>query len=415
LEATLEDAELSLVVYDTAHSEQVEKADIGGLDLLHVGADGDAVTGSNPYEDYVRDHSSAPPPPFTRDRGSAKVIIHTSGTTGKPKGASRDASTTGIGPLAHVLSVVPYRRDDIIYCPAPLFHSFGLFTSIVTMMLGSTLVLPDKFDAEGSLEMIEKHGATAASFVPVMIKRILSLEDDVKSRYDVSSLRIVMASGSAMSPDLRKASMDLFGEVLYDLYGSTEVGWVAIARPEDINANPKSVGKPVPGTEIAVFTKDGSRAQVGEVGELFIKSDVHFEGYTSGESKEEREGYMSIGDLGRLDDEGFLFIEGRADDMVVIGGENVYPIEVEEVIESIDGVSEASVLGVKDEEYGEVLAAFVVGNVSEDDVVGTCKRDLASFKVPKRVERIDELPRTSTGKVLKRELIKSLEGAEELD
>jgi len=248
-----------------------------------------------------------------------------------------------------------------------------------------------------------------------MIKRILSLDDDIKSRYDLSSLRIVMASGSAMSPDLRKAAMDLFGDVLYDLYGSTEVGWVAIARPEDINANPKSVGKPVPGTEIAVFTKDGERAQIGEVGELFIKSDVHFEGYTSGESKEERDGYMSIGDLGRLDEKGFLFIEGRADDMVVIGGENVYPIEVEEVIESIDGVSEASVLGVKDEEYGEVLAAFVVGNASEEDVIGTCTRDLASFKVPKRVERIDELPRTSTGKVLKRELIKSLEGAEELD
>jgi acyl-CoA synthetase (AMP-forming)/AMP-acid ligase II len=415
LEATLEDAGLSLVVYDTAHSEQVEKAKIGDLDLLHVGADDDAVAGSNPYEDYVRDRSSAPPPPFTRDRGSAKVIIHTSGTTGKPKGASRDASATSIGPMAHVLSVVPYRRDDIVYCPAPLFHSFGLFTSIVTMMLGSTLVLPEKFDAQGSLEMIEKHGATAASFVPVMIKRILSLDDDVKSRYDLSSLRIVMASGSAMSPDLRKAAMDLFGDVLYDLYGSTEVGWVAIARPEDIRANPKSVGKPVPGTDIAVFTKDGSRAPAGEVGELFIKSDIHFEGYTSGESKEEREGYMSIGDLGRVDEDGFLFIEGRSDDMVVIGGENVYPIEVEEIIESIDGVSEASVLGVKDEEYGEVLAAFVVGDASEDQVVKTCKRDLASFKVPKRVERIDELPRTSTGKVLKRELIKSLEGAEELD
>ena len=124
---------------------------------------------------------------------------------------------------------------------------------------------------------------------------------------------------------------------------------------------------------------------------------------------------MSIGDLGRIDDDGFLFIEGRADDMVVIGGENVYPIEVEEVIESVDGVSEASVLGVKDEEYGEVLAAFVVGDATEDQIVETCERDLASFKVPKRVERIDELPRTSTGKVLKRELIRSLEGAEELD
>lgn len=209
--------------------------------------------------------------------------------------------------------------------------------------------------------------------------------------------------------------MDLFGDVLYDLYGSTEVGWVTIATPEDMNKHQKTVGKPVTGIEVAVFSKEGEKLPTNEVGELFIKSNLLFEGYTSGETKDEREGYMSIGDLGRLDDDGYLFIEGRADDMVVIGGENVYPIEVEEVIESMSGVDEAAVLGVSDEEYGEVLAAFVVGSVSGDEVISNCKEELASYKVPKRIEVMDELPRTSTGKVLKRELIAKLDGAEELD
>jgi len=276
-------------------------------------------------------------------------------------------------------------------------------------------VLPEKFDPEGSLELIEKHSATAASFVPVMIKRILSVDKDVRSRYDLSSLRIVMASGSAMSPDLRRDAMELFGDVLYDLYGSTEIGWVTIATPDDMKHNPKTVGKPVPGTEIAIFSKEGDKVPEGEVGELFIKSNMLFEGYTSGESKDERDGYTSIGDLGRLDADGYLFVEGRADDMVVIGGENVYPIEVEELIDGMDGVEESAVLGVTDDEYGEVLAAFVVGSASEDQIRKTCKSELASYKVPKRVEKLDELPRTSTGKILKRKLIEQLEGAEPLD
>jgi fatty-acyl-CoA synthase len=172
----------------------------------------------------------------------------------------------------------------------------------------------------------------------------------------------------------------------------------------------------VRGIEIAVFDQEGNELGPNETGELYIRSDILFEGYTSGDdTKEQRDGYMSIGDLGHLDEDGFLYIEGRADDMVVIGGENVYPIEVEEAIEGISGVREAAVLGVTDEEFGEVLAAFIVGDVTEDEVVNACKKELASYKVPRRVEILDELPRTSTGKILKRELISDLEGAEALD
>ena len=415
LVSTLEQADPSVLIYDTKHSDLVARCADPDLPLVFVGDPKDAVAGSVPYEELMADASDSAPPPFTRDRGSPKVVIHTSGTTGTPKGAQRNASAAGLGTLANLLAVVPYHRDDVIFCPAPLFHSFGLATFTFATALGATLVLPEAYDPEESLEWIERYKATAASFVPVMIKRITTLDDDIKKKYDLSSLRIVLASGSAMSPELRKAAMGVFGDVLYDLYGSTEIGWASIATPEDMKTKPKTVGKVVEGIDVAVFSEKGEKLPPGETGELYIKSNILFEGYTSGTSREERDGYMSIGDLGHLDDDGHLFIEGRADDMVIVGGENVYPIEIEEVIESIDGVDEAAVLGVTDEEYGEVLAAFVVGSVNEEQVLKTCKSELASYKVPRRVQTLDELPRTSTGKVLKRELIADLDGAAPLE
>lgn len=412
LAVLLEQAAPSLLVYDTAHGEQLDAAMSRPLPLAYAGDPAKALDGSLNYEELLAEHPDTPPPPFTRDKGNPKVVIHTSGTTGKPKGAARNASAAGIGAMANLLTVIPYRRDDIVLCPAPLFHSFGLATFTFATVLGATLVLPERFDPEGSLALIERHRATAASLVPVMIRRIVSLDDEVKRRYDVSSLRIVLASGSVLSEDVRRAATRLFGNVLYDLYGSTEVGWVAIATPEDMAEHPKTVGRPAPGVEVAVFSPDGNRLPAGQTGELYIKSNVIFEGYTSGESKAERDGYISIGDLGKLDADGYLFVESRADDMVVVGGENVYPIEVEQVIEDVEGVREVAVLGVADQEYGEVLAAFVAGSAAAEEIEQACRSQLASYKVPRRIEILEELPRNATGKVLKRELIGKLSTAE---
>jgi fatty-acyl-CoA synthase len=409
LKATLRGAAPKVLVYDTAHAEQVKECAPPGIQLLYVGNEGDALDGSDPYTQELGRQLSSPPSPFTRDRGSPKVIIHTSGTTGTPKGAARNSSAAGISALANLLGVVPYRRDDVVYCPAPMFHSFGLATFTFATVLGATMVLPEKFDPEDSLRLIDEHRATAASFVPVMMRRIVSLDDEVKARYDLSSLRLVMASGSVLSEDLRRAAIEVFGDVLYDLYGSTEIGWVAIATPADMRARPKTVGKPVEGIDVAVFSPEGARMPPGETGELYVKSEVLFEGYTSGEKKAEREGYMSIGDLGRIDEEGYLYVESRTDDMVVVGGENVYPIEVEQVIEDVAGVDEVTVFGLDDDEYGQVLVAFAVGSASADDIRKACEAELASYKVPRRIEVVDELPRTSTGKVLKRELIAELQ------
>ena len=415
LAATLEQSDPKVLVYDTKHSEQIEKVAKGNMDLVAVGERSDALPGSLYYEDLIASASASPPRPFARNTGAAKIVIHTSGTTGTPKGAARNASAAGLGTLANLIARVPYRRDDVIFCPAPMFHSFGLATFTFGAALGATLVLPERFDPEGSLEWIDKYKATAASFVPVMMRRIVSLDEEVKNRYDLSSLRIVMASGSVLSDDLRRAASELFGEVLYDLYGSTEIGWVAIATPDDMKSKPKTVGMPVEGIDVAVFSNDGQLLPANQTGELFVKSSILFEGYTSGETKDERNGYMAIGDFGKLDDDGYLFVESRTDEMVVVGGENVYPIEVEQVIEGVDGVNEVTVLGVADEEYGEVLAAFVVGTADVDSIEQTCKAELASYKVPKRIEVLDELPRNATGKVVKRDLIAQLDGAAPLE
>jgi fatty-acyl-CoA synthase len=410
LEATIRNSRPLLLFYDTSHSEAVAESAPPSIPLIAVGEAGTALPNSAPYEALIAEHGHRPPGPFVRRRGTPKVIIQTSGTTGTPKAAARDAAASGLGVLANLLQVVPYRRDDIVYCPAPLFHSFGLATFTFATALGATMVLPEKFDPRLSLELIEKHRCTAASFVPVMIRRILSLPDEVKSRYDLSSLRIVMASGSVLSNDVRRGATDLFGSVVYDLYGSTEAGWVAIATPEDMLKDEHTVGRPVPGIEVSIRSVDGKPLKTGETGELYIRSKVMFEGYTSGEStKDNEDGYMSIGDLGHLDEQGFLYIDGRADDMVVVGGENIYPVEIEQVIEDLGGVEEVAVIGIPDEEYGEILAAFVAGRVTEGEITEVCKRELASYKVPKRIQILDELPRNATGKILRRELIETVD------
>jgi fatty-acyl-CoA synthase len=397
LRTILERSEPAILIHDPRHEDQVREA------LGEEPKD----RGCFDYESLIAEQPPTQPFPIGA-RGGGRVLIHTSGTSGKPKAASRSASGRAAFAFLQVLAVVPYRQDDVIVCPAPLFHSFGLLTLTIAMAVGSTIVLPEKFDPKGTLELIEEHRATAASLVPVMIRRILALSDEEKD-HDLSTLRIVLASGSAMGPDLRRNAMELFGEVLYDLYGSTEAGWVAIATPEDMRADPETLGKPVPGVDVAVYSEDGKRLDTGEGGTLFIKSDLVFEGYASGEETEERDGYLSIGDVGHLDEEGRLFVEGRGDEMVVVGGENVYPAEIEEVIDGIEGVEDVAVTGLKDEEYGEVLAAFVKGSVEPDRVKEVCKKELASFKVPKVVEIVEEMPRTGTGKVKKKELIRQRE------
>jgi len=352
--------------------------------------------------------SPAPLLPFAIPRRHGRIVIHTSGTTGTPKAAARSARSSGPLAIAGLLATLPLRRGDVVYLPAPLFHSFGLLTLSLGSALGATFVLPEKFDPKESLRLMAEHEVDVAAFVPVMMRRILDLPA-TQRKPEPEGLRAVLASGSAIPPEMREEIRGLFGDVLYDLYGSTEGGWVAVAGPEDMRADLRTAGRPVSGVEVAVFDEEGNRLPADERGVVHVRSDALFEGYQSGESSEERDGFLSMGDMGWLDDDGRLFVEGRADDMVVVGGENVYPAEVERVIAGVRGVEDVAVLGVPDRQYGHVLAAFVVGSAKPAAIEAAAKKDLASFKVPRRIEPVDELPRTSTGKVLRRELAERLE------
>jgi fatty-acyl-CoA synthase len=280
--------------------------------------------------------------------------------------------------------------------------------AIVGVGLGSTLVVRRRFDPEVTLDSLEEHKATAMVVVPVMLSRIVDVgEDEIKQR-DTSGLRIIFVSGSALGADLAKKAMKAFGPVVYNLYGSTEIAYATIATPEDLKAEPGTAGKVVRGSIVKLFNEDGKEVPAGESGRIFVGNFSQFEGYTGGGNKDMLEGLMASGDVGHFDSAGRLFVDGRDDEMIVSGGENVFPAEVEELLGAHESIREAAAIGVDDEKFGQRLKAFVVlcdgANLSDDDVKGYVKDNLANYKVPREVVFIEELPRNPTGKVLKREL-----------
>jgi acyl-CoA synthetase (AMP-forming)/AMP-acid ligase II len=348
------------------------------------------------------DTSDLSPPP---EQG--KAVILTSGTTGAPKGASRKQPQS-LDPVAALLERIPLRARERTMIAAPLFHSWGFAHFTLGMGLCSTVVLKRRFEPEATLSLTAQHGCTALIVVPVMIQRILELDDEVLGRYDLSKVHAVPVSGSALPGPISERWMDLFGDNLYNLYGSTEVAWATIATPEDLRAAPGTAGKPPRGTVVRLFGEDGNEVPPGETGRIFVGNDLAFEGYTGGGNKDAIGGLLSSGDVGHFDDGGRLFIDGRDDDMIVSGGENVFPGEVEDLLSGHEAVAEAAVFGVEDEQFGQRLKAVIVTregrDLSADEVKQFVKSNLAGFKVPRDVEFADELPRTSTGKVLKREL-----------
>jgi fatty-acyl-CoA synthase len=337
-----------------------------------------------------------------------KAIILTSGTTGTPKGASR-SQPKSLDPAAALLERIPLKAREKTMIAAPLFHAWGFAQFMLGMSLGSTLILKRRFDPEATLSLTAQHEATALAVVPVMIQRILELDDEVLKRYDLSKLRVVPVSGSALPGSQSERWMDLFGENLYNLYGSTEVAWATIATPEDLRAAPGTAGRPPRGTIVRIYDDDGNLIEEPDkTGRVFVGNEMQFEGYTGGGNKDVIDGLMSSGDVGHRDRDGRLFIDGRDDDMIVSGGENVFPAEVEDLLSGHEKISEVAVFGVDDEKFGQRLKAVVVprkgAKLTADEVKGYVKANLAGYKVPREVDFMDELPRTSTGKVLKREL-----------
>jgi acyl-CoA synthetase (AMP-forming)/AMP-acid ligase II len=338
---------------------------------------------------------------------NGRYVILTSGTTGTPKGAQR-GSPEGLGPLATFLDNIPRRSGETIVIAAPLFHSWGFSHFVLGLPLAATMVLQRRFDPAETLRAVAEHDADSLAVVPVMMQRILDLPESERQGHDLSSLKVTAASGSALPGELATKWMDEFGDNLYNLYGSTEVAWATIAGPDDMRAAPGTAGRVPRGTVVRIVDEDGNDLPPGETGRIFVGNEMSFEGYTGGENKEKLDDLLSSGDVGHFDEEGRLFIDGRDDEMIVSGGENVFPREVEDLLSDHDAVSEAAAIGVDDDEFGQRLRAFVVLNegadASEDDLKGHVKENLARYKVPREIVFIDELPRNATGKVLKREL-----------
>ncbi len=348
-----------------------------------------------------REDDRKPPPDKPR------FVILTSGTTGTPKGAQR-SSPEGLMAIAALIDRIPYRSRETMLVAAPLFHSWGFLHFIMSLPTASTVVLRRRFDPEETLRAVEEHRAQVLAVVPVMLQRILQLPEETLARHDLSSLRITALSGSALPGDLALAWMDRFGDNIYNLYGSTEVSWGAIATPEELRAAPGTAGRPPRGTVVRLYDEAGREVPRGEVGRIFVGNEMSFEGYTGGGGKDEIDGLLSSGDVGHVDAAGRLFVDGRDDEMIVSGGENVFPREVEDLLADHEAVVEVAVIGVEDEQFGQRLKAFVVlaeeAELSDEDLKAHVKAHLAGYKAPREVEFMDELPRNATGKVLKKDL-----------
>jgi acyl-CoA synthetase (AMP-forming)/AMP-acid ligase II len=393
------------VIYDEEFTDTVDSALADRPDTTRIVAWTDDPSSHDMTVQKLIDAHTGRQPTRTGQKG--RMILLTSGTTGTPKGAK----ITGGDPsaLKSILDRTPWKAEETTVVVAPMFHAWGFSQLIFAATMACTVVTRRKFDPEATLQMIDRHRATGLAVVPVMFDRIMDLPDDVRRRYSGRSLRFAAASGSRMRPDVVIAFMDQFGDVIYNNYNATEAGLIASATPEDLRAAPDTAGKPAPGTEIRILDTDFKELPTGEVGQIYVRSGTLFEGYTSGKTKDFHDGYMASGDVGYLDDRGRLFVVARDDEMIVSGGENVYPIEVEKTLAAHPEVAEASVLGVDDDEYGQRLSAFVVlapgSSATPDSLKQHVRENLANYKVPREITILDVLPRSSTGKILRSELL----------
>ncbi len=389
------------VMHDQEFVPVVDDAAAGRARVLGW-VDGDVGPGAVTVDELIARGGPAP----RRGWRDSNVVLLTSGTTGTPKGAPRGARNAATG--VNLLHAMPFKAARTVLVASPVFHAWGLAVTGLALLLGSPVVLHRRFDAEATLRAIEDHRVDAMGAVPVLLQRLVDLPEDVRRRYDTTSLRVVGVSGSALPGDLAQRFMDAFGDVVFNMYGSTEVGDVSVASPADLRAAPGTAGRPLPGVRVELLDDADRPVPRGEVGRIFVGSGLTFSGYSSGEDKRRVRGMVSSGDLGRWDEHGLLIVTGRDDDMIVSGGENVYPAEVEDLLAAQPEIAEAAVVGVDDERFGQRLVAHVVlrdgAVLTEDELRDRVRQRLAGYKVPREVRFCAELPRNATGKVLKKDL-----------
>ncbi|WP_433527274.1 AMP-binding protein [Nocardia pseudovaccinii] len=356
-------------------------------------------------------HQRYPVPPPVRQ--PARITLLTSGTSGMAKGVGKQAGLRPVLEAAVSLATASRmnHRDVAIVAP-PFFHGFGLGALAGQLALGATAVTRRRFDPELALADIQRHRATVFIGVPVMLQRLTALSADIRRGYNVSSLRLAMTGAAPISPNTISQFMREFGPVLINGYGSTEAGVVAIATSSDLEYSPKTVGRPIIGVSVRILRADRTHAPVGETGTIFVRGGLGFTGYTadptgSAPAKEVLDGYVNTGDMGHLDEQGRLYIDSRDDEMIISGGENIYPREVENALAEHPAVADVTVVGVPDPEYGQVLRAYLVttsAELADEDLKRHVRARLERYKVPKQFVRLTEIPRNPSGKVLRHKL-----------
>ena len=363
------------------------------------------------------DHAAGEPGPDTVDeliassstelprapQHQSSLVILTSGSTGAPKGAPRDGAVSMSLPAGFV-SKIPIRGSDTVLMSAPAFHGWGLLATMVCLLTGATVVMDRRFRAPESLNLLVEHRCTAMMVVPTMLRRLMDLDDEQLRRIDHGRLRMIASGGAKLDASLVLAVGERFGPVLHNLYGATEASYVTIATPDDLAAEPTTAGRPPLGVEVAII-RDGARVPTGESGQIFVRSGSQISKYTNGTSKETLDGMLNTGDTGRLDAAGRLFVEGRSDGMIISGGENVFPEEVELALGRHPDIVDAAVVAVPDADFGQRLRVFVVprdgADVETADVKTYIGAELSRSRVPRDVIVVPDLPRGAQGKVTK--------------
>ena len=394
---------------DTFAAAQAQSAPGGRTRVIVAGATGQPRIGDR-WDDACAGQPGDRAPTIADHQGGG-VIVYTSGTTGKPKGATRNWRQTGLEAVGDMMLQVGMHHDDRHLVTCPLYHSAAPAFVAIMMSLGATCVLMPQFEPEAWLATIERERITCSLVVPTMLVRISALPDEIVRRYDTSSLRWVMSGAAPLPTDVARRFQDRFGPILWNFYGATETGIVTLAGPADHVARPGTIGRAVRGNQIRLLDETGGEVAGGEVGELYARNSMLTAGYhknTDATSRSMRDGFFSVGDLGRVDGDGFYYLESRKHDMVISGGVNIYPREIEDHLATHPAVLDVAVIGVPDPEWGESLKAFVVVRpgmaVTAAELGDWCRTALADYKRPRQVAFLDELPRNPTGKVLKREL-----------
>jgi len=407
-----------LVVHDDLWP-QVADAVPAGVAVVVVPSGGEGSTGGVPdgagrrlesWPEWLAAHE-----PWSQAPENGPVsIIYTSGTTGRPKGVVRSPSTEEQRANASELIMELFQLQDgeRTLIPAPMYHTAPNVYALASAVRGLDMTIMTRFDPEEFLRLVEAHRVSVVQMVPTMFVRMLGLPPEVRERYDVSSLRWVVHAAAPCPPDIKRAMIEWLGPVVVEYYGGTETGPVTFCTSEEWIDRPGSVGRALPDAVVKVFAEDGEELPPGQSGEVYMWHtawpDFTYEGDDEKRRSVERDGLISCGDIGYMDEDGYLYLNDRASDMVISGGVNIYPAEIEACLLSLEGVRDCAVFGIPDDEFGEALAAFVEpqqgAELSEDDVRSHVREHLASYKTPRVVEFSSELPREDSGKIFKRRL-----------